>query len=508
MRSYALLLILALLTSKAYSYDDDIKCTHDHLEHNPEFLDIEEDMSSATADAEGRLLASTYPNIRIYPYYGGLSSAPSSYRSYIEKDLMPPIVSYFQAALRVKYPSTSPIKVSTSTICGITTPSALKTGVSADLVFVVTSTLDSDGSWVAETPMCSLASGTKRPLIYKTNLNRALFKEAGDDVLMHEKNMYVMMHEMIHGFGFSSSLYKYFLDDNGNTRTGHVKTITLLGKSHTVVNVPSLTTRLRNYYGCSTLEGAFMENDGSVSTAGSHFERRHFVYDTMTSGVIHGRRVSQFTLGMLEASGWYSPNYDYAEPYHFGQGQGCSFLKTSCTSSTFNFDEYCKTSSRGCAHHGRSGGSCGSDSKSDGCKYYQPNLDYDCENPDAEDYARLPNLQVYGRGAGSKCFTGTLSTSSSGSTQTSFCFKYTCSGTGTSTTLKIQVGTQTLTCTKAGPLKVSGYGGVVNCPDPIDYCNTTGKKYCPRGCMGRGSCVDGKCVCKTGYTGVDCGLNA
>jgi len=226
----------------------------------------------------------------------------------------------------------------------------------------------------------------------------------------------------------------------------------------------------------------------------------------MSSGTIHGRRISQFSLALLEASNWYAPDYSYAEPYFFGQGQGCAFMNQKCSATKAYFDEFCTGSSRGCTPMGRSGGRCSKDTNSNSCKWVKPMIEYDCENVDGEDYARFPSLEVYGRSAGSKCFSGTLSTRSSTSTPTSFCFRYTCSGSGSTTKLQVQVGSKTLTCAKKGKLAVTGYYGGIDCPDPLEFCTTVGKKYCPRGCMGRGKCVSGKCVCNTGYTGIDCAL--
>jgi len=310
------------------------------------------------------------------------------------------------------------------------------------------------------------------------------------------------MHEVMHGLGFSSSLYRYFINSSGKTLTGHIKSVKVNGKTRTFIDVAPLTSKLRNHFGCSSLQGALMENGGGSSTAASHFERKVFLYEAMCSGSIGGRRISELSLALLEGSGWYSVDYDYAEPFFFGKGQGCSFVTgTSCT----NFDEFCSGSSRGCAPHGRGGGSCRSDSISDGCKYYSPVDDYDCDNNDGEDYARLPNLQVYGRGAGSKCFAGTLNTRSS-SSPSSFCFRYSCSGSGSNTELEVQVGSKTITCTQEGNKSIDGYYGYVTCPDPETFCTTVGKKFCPRNCMGRGSCVNGKCQCRSGYSGVDCAL--
>jgi len=112
-------------------------------------------------------------------------------------------------------------------------------------------------------------------------------------------------------------------------------------------------------------------------------------------------------------------------------------------------------------------------------------------------------FETYGRGAGSKCFSGNLS-SKNANNPTSFCFKYTCSGSGSSTEVSVQVGSNTITCTEAGQKTINGYYGSINCPDPLTFCNTVGVKYCPLNCSGRGTCVNNKCQCNQGFSGVDC----
>jgi len=327
------------------------------------------------------------------------------------------------------------------------------------------------------------------------------------DVLIHEKNMYTMMHEMMHSFGFSSALYPRFLDANGNTLTGHIKKVSIAGSTRTVLDIPSLTDKLRTYYGCSTVPGLILENSGGSDTVSSHVERKFFVYEAMSSGSILGRRFSQFSLGLLEASGWFVVDYSYAEPFFYGKGQGCTFVTGKCSTTSSQFEEFCVGSSRGCSPNGRGGGSCQSDSISDGCKYYYPSEDNDCENDNGGDYARFPTLETYGRAAGSRCFTGNLNSRNSNS-PTSFCFKYTCSGSGSSTEVSVQVGNNKVTCTQAGTQTIDGYYGAIDCPDPQEFCETIGQPFCPRNCMGRGSCVSNKCVCNSGYSGIDCALIA
>jgi hypothetical protein len=502
-RTLAICTIALLLISTHAHYEDGHRCAHNQFKDVPELLEVEEEFLSN----QTRFLATaSYPNLRITADYSLLLNGTAEFKDYVKNDLVPPVLAYFQAALAVKQPLTSTLKLSSSykTICGYTTPKVLLTGVTTDHYLIISSTEDTE-NWVASAGSCYLSSTTKRPLITRMLFNM-VYTKATTDVLIHEKNMYLTMHEMMHALGFTGSSFKNFIDANGKTLTGHIKTVSSNGSNRTVLSVEPLISKLRSHFLCSSLLGAYMEDDGGAGTEGSHFERRHFSYETMTSGVIHGRRISEFSLGVLEASGWYMPNYTYAEPYYFGKGEGCNFLFQDCLAKTFAFDEFCTGNSRGCTPVGRGGGICGSDSRSDNCSYYMPNLDYDCENPEAVDNARIPTLEVYGRGAGSRCFSGNL-TKLTKSTQTSMCFKYNCTGSGVSASLQIVLGTIKVTCKIAGPVKVSGYNGILNCPNPIEFCANAGKKYCPRNCMGRGTCVNSVCKCKTGFGGIDCALN-
>jgi len=318
--------------------------------------------------------------------------------------------------------------------------------------------------------------------------------------------MICIMHEVVHGLGFSKGLYSSWLTSSGKVLTGHITSATLGGVTTSVINAEPLTSKLRSHFGCSSLKGAYMENSGSSGTAGSHFERRQYAYEAMTSGLIAQMQISEFTLALLESTGWYVADYSYADPFYWGKGQGCSFLTGSCSASSY--DEFCSGSARSCVQTGQGGGSCSTDTRSDNCKWIHPSTSYDCDNEDADSYARLPSIQNFGRSSQAKCFTGTLNSKSAGS-QTTFCFKYTCSGSGSSSKLTLNLnGGKTAVCSKKGNVSVAGYAGVINCPDPVEYCSTIGKKVCPRGCMGRGSCNSGVCSCNKGYKGKDCALVA
>jgi len=495
------------LTFSVYALTDkEIKGEHYHLDDIPDIIEVEEEFP--VGDTR-RLSTQSYPQFRVILDFSNLVAGTTAFKNYVRNNLVPIVAEYFEAALKVKQPITSKWRLSSSTksICGFKTPSALSTGVITDFYLIVSSTT-SDSNWVASAGSCALASGTKRPLIGQLKFNSKFTKPAVNDPLEHEKNMYLTMHEVIHALGFAGSSFKNFVDKNGKTLSGHIKSVTLQGTKRTVLDVEPLTTKLRNHFGCSTLPGAFMEDDGGSGTAGSHFERRHFTYEAMTSGVMQGLRLSEFSLALLEGSGWYVPDYKYADPFFFGQGEGCGFLYDSCASSSFDYSDFCKVNGRSCTSSGAGGGICARDSRSDDCFYYIPMLDYSCDNPDAEDNARFPEFEVYGRGAGSRCFTGTLSKRTATSSSTSFCLKYKCSGSGLSTKLQVMLGSATVTCVKGGKIKVSGYNGEIECPDPVQFCQTIGKEHCPRNCMGKGSCVNNKCVCRSGYKGIDCAMKA
>lgn len=49
------------------------------------------------------------------------------------------------------------------------------------------------------------------------------------------------------------------------------------GQTITLIDLDPLTQRLRNYFGCPTLQGAYLENEGATGSAGSHLERRIFM---------------------------------------------------------------------------------------------------------------------------------------------------------------------------------------------------------------------------------------
>ena len=460
---------------------------------------LEEDISFLNSN-------STLPNLRIHSDFSSIEE--NTLKEYIENDLLPPIIDYFQSALHVKRPLKSTITVPASQInlCDTPTPKILHSeGVEADLSLLVTTKSDKTSTCAAKAYACRRAS-SGRPVISKLIINTEFLPLPNGSYSIHERNVNLVMHEILHALGFAEPSFQHFLDENGNKRVNHVRTVKINGEDRTILDVEPLTKRIRKHFGCPSIQGALLENDGGFGTKNYHFERRVFFNEIMSSGLIPDARLSELSLAVLEGSGWYQPDYSFAEPFFFGQGQGCEFYNGA--NVTANTEEYCveKSSSIGCAPTGRGKGRCLSDYRSDGYKFFSPRLQYDCANIEAEKTASLKGFEAFGVKAESRCFSGTLSFEKKEQKSTGFCFKFQCKGEDLDTVLEVQIGNKKAICKSQGPIKVEGLSGELNCPDPLAYCNTVGEKFCPKNCMGRGDCVNNKCVCKQGFTGQNCSM--
>jgi len=457
---------------------------HDELEvHLDRVDDHQVDPENHVGD--GRMLATSYGGLRLYVDYSK-ATVTSSQLAYLKR-ILTAAANFFFKTLSVPQLSVLRIPESQESMCGgLTIPSAYRTnGVNADMVFFVT-TESSYTNFLAWSRACKLLSSTGRPVVGQVNFNTNSMTEVS-----FTSDLMTVVHEMTHALGFSNSLFGNFVNP------ASVGTTTLGGNTYSYLNVEPLTSKLRSYFGCSNLPGAILENQGGSGSAGSHWERRIFGDEYMTASQINDQRVSALTLALLESTGWYQVDYTMADPFYFGQGEGCGFL-SSCGA----YKEYCSGSAEGCSFHGQAGAYCGADSFSDNCPYMRAYSNRDCTNSANRGSATLSG-EFYGYG--SKCFSGTLYPSGGLSASQPYCFQYSCSAKSTGGyQLNVYVGSATGVCTAKGRIAVSGYSGSLNCPDTNIYCTTVGKPACRRGCMGKGTCSGGVCACYAGWGGTDC----
>lgn len=168
----------------------------------------------------------------------------------------------------------------------------------------------------------------------------------------------------------------------------------------------------------------------------------------MTASSISDSVISEFTLALLEGTGWYEVDYSSAEPFRWGYNKGCTFVNSKCVDNSFNpvsQPEFCsRLEGEGCTFTGKAVGVCGTtaanntdsglnpifdywgndtyvfDSFSNNCPYMIGYPNGDCEGPEFQQYAYLRNAEVYA--PGSKCIEGTLSSPGTTRSATGFCF--------------------------------------------------------------------------------------
>ena len=137
----------------------------------------------------------------------------------------------------------------------------------------------------------------------------------------------MLLHEIIHILALSPALYSKFPQYQTKKAVKKINRKTVNGN----IQVNALvTTKLletaKTHFGCSSLEGVFLENEGTQASAGAHWEKDIFGNELMTSQKSGISSLSVLTLALLEDTSWYKVNYSLSENYQWGKGKGCSFF--------------------------------------------------------------------------------------------------------------------------------------------------------------------------------------
>ena len=94
--------------------------------------------------------------------------------------------------------------------------------------------------------------------------------------------------------------------------------------------IPELVEYAREYFGCPTLDGLELEDEGERGSKISHWERRIIEYDIMIAEVKYNVGITNFTRILLESSGWYRINHQLAHNNKWGYKSGCAFINQPC----------------------------------------------------------------------------------------------------------------------------------------------------------------------------------
>ena len=135
----------------------------------------------------------------------------------------------------------------------------------------------------------------------------------------------LLLHEISHVLAFNDQLFQYFIDITNPTIEETVN-----GATRKLLATPKVLEYARGHFGCPSLTGVELENQGGDGSAGSHWEARIMLGDYMISTDYPELVVSDITLAVFEDSGWYTVNYYTGGLFKTGKGEGCNFLQRRC----------------------------------------------------------------------------------------------------------------------------------------------------------------------------------
>ena len=163
-----------------------------------------------------------------------------------------------------------------------------------------------------------------RPLLGVVNINTNFeYSKINSDHAFQT----TILHEFTHVLGFSGShfqnkFYNVFkrTDENGVLRQ--------------YINSSKVLEVARKYFNCPSIDGVELEESGGSGTVGSHWESRILLGDYMNGVTYYDEEViSEFTLALLEDTGYYKPYYYTGGLMRYGKGKGCDFVKNKCVNS-------------------------------------------------------------------------------------------------------------------------------------------------------------------------------
>jgi hypothetical protein len=467
----------------------------------------------------------TFALIRITYDYSLLTD--SLLRNYLQNDLIPVVQSYVNAAVDVKVPVNGILRSNESDgTCGsVAIPTIYNTNgiANTDLLIIFNSDSTVPELMVA-TINCQRDLNTKRQVISVINIRSNIVILTNNTIskrIVFEDHIVTLIHEHFHLLGVHKRHVEFYRQENGSPYIYPPTTTQVIGNAIVpIVNVTSIKNKMRTFFNCPTINGIPWEGYENQT---NHLEKKYFYWEFMSQKAYSGRRISILSLGLLEATGWYNINYNMKDFYTWGENAGCPFLFEQCADREPLYDGEESCSQEGSLvidYFGRFGANCTSaDDYIKPCSVQKPNNVLDCQNIDnilAPDSTK--RLQSHGRrfieDVNNTAFLGNLSINVDSTRLFSYCFRSKCFKNVTTNALylEVKIGERFFNCTSKGQLldyreTTQRFYGSIICPDIEHHCTRGGGvQYCPRGCMGRGTCTDNKCVCNSGYKGYDCSL--
>lgn len=371
----------------------------------------------------------------------------------------------------------------------------------ADIVIFVYHVVKKIGA-IAFSRACQFDPETGRPIAGEIGLN--LYHMNDFRKSQFENNFMTIVHEVHHILGFTNYFFDKFVAPGSGTNKpkNQVVKIDQNSRFQYQIVMREVLQYARNHYGCRTLDGVPLENNGSAGTAASHWDKFIAASDMMGPTDYSNPVYSELTLRFMEGSGWYKVNPDMVERFYWAKGAGCGINSGTCS-----------VNSMVCANEGQklcsvdyyAGGFCASDSYTENCPVFKESSKGDCRYK-ANKNSASPISNTKSFGIGSKCILSKIGYNQySQVEENANCLKARCSNDGSSVVIEIE--SQTIRCTQS--FKKIFYSKTskvryVLCPDIGDFCRMESVQ-CKNQCSINGRCLsNGKCWCFWGFSGEDC----
>ena len=272
-------------------------------------------------------------------------SVPTTLNYYVN-DVIPAAVDYLQKIINVRPVDGALIFDGNVQTCGPNTegntiPSSMfSTGSNNDFELYISgvNTNNCGGATYGYASSC-IRNNNDRPIAGYMNL---CYNVISIRTLSWEEAVTLIVHEALHALGWSSSLFSVYRQFNNNQLNIYNPEITrtVRGVSKKLFAGANVVANAKTFYGCDTnpasIEGVELEEFGSDGTAGSHWEARTVGSATMLGYIGTANPVHLFTFALLEDTGWYTVNYEYASEPPIGRGAGCSFVQNKCITGSIS----------------------------------------------------------------------------------------------------------------------------------------------------------------------------
>lgn len=341
-----------------------------------------------------------------------------------------------------------------------------------------------------------------RPVLLTIGLTTIMqLVDANEDPIQWERNLSTLQHEIIHALAFTKDYFNTFIpplrriqattvDSPWGTKIEFFRSQDFKGKR----NKLEQTRKYSNLqFNCKSINGIYFHDDGA------HFPARIYGPDAM-SGAFIQKKISSITMAFMEDTGWYLPDYNYANTIHFNWKKGCNFWKIDMSAKTTPFNIY----SQSFCKEDKYQDICDSEHNYQGkCKIALtsgPTADWKTQFSTYvgnEYYSTLNNHVCKGQ---SRCFQ--VQTDQSKSIQP-FCFEPICHKISGNWMYYVITGEgikiECLSETQSPTIGIDAYGQShyitsFGCVNPENLCQTQALE-CPSNCRGNGECIEGKCEC-------------